>query len=120
MTSTQTMTMKLFLVSSLTLLLSIAVPAASRQETSADLRQEEAEDYYEKWLNEDVTYIISDEERTVFEQLSTPEEKEQFIEQFWFRRDPDRSTAQNEFKEEHYRRIAYANERFSRDRKSVV
>jgi GWxTD domain-containing protein len=76
------------------------------------LLREEAEDYFKRWLNEDVVYIITEEERAIFEKLSTPEEKEQFIEQFWFRRDPDPRTAVNEFKEEHYRRIAYANERF--------
>jgi GWxTD domain-containing protein len=77
------------------------------------LKQEEAEDHFSKWLNEDVLFIIAREERAVFESLTTPEEKEQFIEQFWFRRDPDPLTAENEFKDEHYRRIAYANERFT-------
>ncbi|HLV00354.1 MAG TPA: GWxTD domain-containing protein [Acidobacteriota bacterium] len=76
-------------------------------------RQEESYDYFDKWLNEDVVYIISDEERDVFEKLTAPEEKEQFIEQFWYRRDPDPRTPANEFKEEHYRRIAYANEKYS-------
>ena len=74
---------------------------------------EEEQDYFEKWLKEDVRYIITDEEKAVFQSLSTPEEKEQFIEQFWFRRDPDPTTPVNEFKEEHYRRIAYANEHFT-------
>ncbi|GAB4236206.1 MAG: hypothetical protein Kow00109_09650 [Acidobacteriota bacterium] len=74
--------------------------------------QEEAEDYFKKWLDEDVVYIITPEERQVFEKLTTPEEKEQFIEQFWRRRDPDLTTPVNEFKEEHYRRLAYVNERF--------
>jgi len=69
--------------------------------------------YYKKWLDEDVTYIISNEEKQVFKNLNTVEEKEKFIEQFWLRRDPDPRTAENEFKEEHYRRIAYANERFT-------
>ncbi len=64
-------------------------------------------------MNEDVLFIISSDERAVFKALTTPEEKEQFIEQFWFRRDPDPRTSENEFKEEHYRRIAYANERFT-------
>ncbi len=81
------------------------------RDTSA-VQQEEAEDYYERWLNQDVTYIISDEEESVFKNLTSPEEKELFIEQFWRRRDPDLRTAINEFKEEHYRRIAYVNERF--------
>src|ERR1700684_3488672 len=68
---------------------------------------------YKKWLEEEVPYIISDEERSAFLQLQTNEEREQFIEGFWQRRDPTPDTVENEFKEEHYRRIAYANERFA-------
>lgn len=83
------------------------------QQPDSGQRKEEIEDYYRKWLDEDVAYIITDEERAVFEQLSTPEEKDNFIEQFWFRRDTDPQTIENEFKIEHYRRIAYANDHFS-------
>jgi GWxTD domain-containing protein len=68
---------------------------------------------YRKWLREDVLYIITTEERKAFERLSTDEKREQFIEQFWLRRDPTPGTAVNEFKQEHYRRIAYANQRFT-------
>jgi GWxTD domain-containing protein len=68
---------------------------------------------YKKWLNEDVIYIITPEERQAFLRLQTNEEREQFIEQFWLRRDPTPDTPENEFKEEHYRRIAYANEHFA-------
>jgi|SRR5579872_3261931 len=75
--------------------------------------QKELETPYKKWLNEDVTYIITDEERKAFKQLNTDEERQNFIEQFWLRRDPTPDTEENEFKEEHYRRIAYANERFA-------
>jgi GWxTD domain-containing protein len=81
--------------------------------TDARLLQEEQEDYFGKWLTQDVVYIITPDERDVFRNLTTPEEKEQFIEQFWFRRDPDPRTSFNEFKEEHYRRIAYSNETFA-------
>ena len=77
-----------------------------------DVQREEAEDYYSKWLEEDVAYIVTGDERTIFLKLTTEEEKDAFIEQFWFRRDPDPRTAVNEYKEEHYRRIQYANERF--------
>ncbi len=66
-----------------------------------------------KWLNEDVAYIITDEERQALKRFTTDEEREQFIEQFWLRRDPSPDSAENEFKEEHYRRIAYANERYA-------
>jgi GWxTD domain-containing protein len=68
---------------------------------------------YRKWLTEDVVYIISDEERKAFLQLTTDEERQKFVEQFWLRRDPTPGTSENEFKEEHYRRIAFANEHFS-------
>ncbi len=75
-------------------------------------REREGKDYYKKWLDEDVVYIITNEEKAIFQKLTTPEEKESFIEQFWLRRDPDPRTPINEFKEEHYRRIAFANENF--------
>ncbi len=68
---------------------------------------------YRKWVDEDVIYIIAPEERVVFLGLRTDTEREQFIEQFWLRRDPTPDTPKNEAKEEHYRRIAYANERFA-------
>ena len=67
---------------------------------------------YKKWLSEDVVYIISDEERKAFVQLADDEEREKFVEQFWARRDPTPGTEKNEFKEEIYRRIAYANVHF--------
>ena len=73
----------------------------------------ELDSQYKKWLNEDVAYIITPEERSAFLHLETNEEREQFIEQFWQRRNPDPDSAENTFKEEHYRRIAYANEHFS-------
>lgn len=68
---------------------------------------------YKKWLDEDVRWIILDEEMTAFKQFSNDEERENFIEQFWIRRDPTPDTLENEYREEHYRRIAYANERFA-------
>ena len=68
---------------------------------------------YKKWLDEDVVWIISDEERAAFKQLSNDEERDSFIEAFWQRRDPTPDTEENEYKEEHYQRIAYANEHFA-------
>lgn len=68
---------------------------------------------WKTWLNVDVGYIITDEERQAFKRLQTDEERQQFVEQFWLRRDPTPDTEENEFKEEHYRRIAYANERYA-------
>lgn len=68
---------------------------------------------YKDWLEKDVTLIISDQEKKAFKQLATDEEREKFIESFWFRRDPDPDTEENEFREEYYERIAYANEHFA-------
>lgn len=68
---------------------------------------------YKKWLDEDVRWIITDEELSAFKKLSNNAERDQFIENFWQRRDPTPDTAENEYKEEHYRRIAYANEHFA-------
>ena len=68
---------------------------------------------YKDWLDKDVTYIITDEERKAFKKLATDDERERFIEEFWRRRDPDPDTDENEFKEEYYERIAYTNEHFA-------
>src|SRR5256885_2406201 len=73
----------------------------------------ELDKQYKEWLNEDVIYIISPDERTAFLQLDTNEEREQFIEQFWLRRSGNPDLPDNDFKEEHYRRIAYENEHYA-------
>jgi GWxTD domain-containing protein len=92
---------------------------AVQQKTEKELKRKskktlkELESPYRTWLNEEVTYIISPEERTAFLQLDTNEEREQFIEQFWLRRSGNPDLPDNDFKEEHYRRIAYANEHFA-------
>ena len=83
-----------------------------REKRSKKLEQE-LQTAYKKWLQEDVAYILTGEEKEAFLHLNSDEEREQFIEQFWLRRDPTPDTVENEFREEHYRRIAYANERFS-------
>ncbi len=75
--------------------------------------KQEVSKVYKKWLDEDVVYIITDEERAAFKQLSNDEERDNFIEAFWQRRDPTPDTEENEYKEEHYQRIAYANEHFA-------
>jgi GWxTD domain-containing protein len=74
--------------------------------------REELKDTYKSWLEQDVKYIISDEERAAFKNLSNDEERDAFIENFWLRRNPNPDSPENEFREEHYRRIAYANEHF--------
>src|SRR5438477_1450377 len=68
---------------------------------------------YKDWLEKDVAYIITDEERKAFKKLQTDDERERFIEEFWRRRDPDPDTDENEYREEYYERIAYANEHFA-------
>ncbi|MGA7970933.1 MAG: GWxTD domain-containing protein [Terriglobales bacterium] len=88
------------------------IPEAQKKANARALKQELSKTY-KKWLSEDVAWIITDEERKAFMQLSNDEERDQFIEAFWQRRDPTPDTEENEFKEEHYRRIAYANEHFA-------
>src|SRR6266700_4054457 len=75
--------------------------------------RKEMESPYKKWLDEEVPYIITSEERASFRKLSTDDEREQFIEAFWERRNPSPGSPENEFKEEYYRRIAYANEHYA-------
>jgi GWxTD domain-containing protein len=92
----------------------IAKPMSDRQKRQAEERlRKELETPYKRWLNEEVTYIITDEERKTFSRFQTDEERQNFIESFWFRRDPTPDTEENEYREEHYRRIAYANDRFA-------
>jgi GWxTD domain-containing protein len=76
--------------------------------TRAELKGE-----YKKWLDQDVRWIITDEEAKAFKSLANDEERDQFIEQFWQRRNPDPDSNNNEYKDEHYARIAYANEHFA-------
>jgi len=92
----------------------IAKPLTDKQKRKQEAKlRKELETPYKKWLNEDVVYIITDEEKATFKRLQTDEEREQFIEQFWLRRDPTPDTEENEFKEEHYRRIAYSNDHYA-------
>jgi GWxTD domain-containing protein len=67
---------------------------------------------YEQWLDQDVRWIMSNQERVAFIHLTSDRDRERFIEEFWRRRDPTPDTPENEFKEEHYRRLAYANMHF--------
>ena len=69
--------------------------------------------YYKKWIEEDVVYLITEDEKATSKALRNDEERENFIEQFWIRRNPDQRLSYNPFREEHYRRIAYANQHFS-------
>ncbi len=92
----------------------VAKPMTEKQRKQKEARlKKELETPWKKWQNEDVSYIITDEERKAFKQFQTDEEREQFVESFWLRRDPTPDTVENEYKEEHYRRIAYANEHYA-------
>jgi GWxTD domain-containing protein len=92
----------------------IAKPLSEKEKKKRDQKlRRELVSPYKIWLTEDVPYIISDAERQAFTHLSNDDERQSFVEQFWLRRDPTPDTEENEFKEEHYRRIAYANERYA-------
>ena len=80
-----------------------AIPPASQPKVSP----------YTRWLDEEVVYIIADRERVAFQSLRTDAERDHFIEQFWQRRDPTPGTSENQFKKEHYRRLAFANTHYA-------
>ncbi|HLX75461.1 MAG TPA: GWxTD domain-containing protein, partial [Terriglobales bacterium] len=88
------------------------VSTKQRKRNEKALHQELSKTY-KKWLDEDVRWIITDQEREAFLKLSNDEERDQFIEQFWQRRNPTPDSVDNPYKDEHYRRIAYANEHFA-------
>jgi GWxTD domain-containing protein len=88
-------------------------PSEGEQRRREESLQRELSGAFKKWLQEDVGYIITDEERKAFTRLSNDEEREQFIEQFWLRRNPDPESLANDYREEHYRRIAYTNQHFA-------
>src|ERR1051325_1388031 len=113
--SYQKFALRLALVSTLFFSASPTVLTQEQQDPTNKPRnvKPELKKAYKDWLDKDVTYIITDEERKAFKKLATDDERERFIEEFWRRRDPDPDTDENEFKEEYYERIAYANEHFS-------
>lgn len=84
------------------------LPSTSKPGDGASLAGE-----YQKWLNEDVRYIISDEERTEFKKLSTTQQRDAFVVAFWERHNPTPGSGRNPYKEEHYRLLAYANSHFA-------
>lgn len=108
---------RLFISCSLVIILfggHLHLAAAKRiKKREKSLRRETSDRYLKKWIRQDVLYIITEEEKRAFKSLTTDEERYQFIEQFWLRRDPSPDTVENESRDEHYRRIAYANEHFS-------
>jgi GWxTD domain-containing protein len=98
----------------LLLLLAASALSAQKPDTKKEAQyKKELASGYNRWIDQDVAWIVTDGEKKAFNQLGTDEEREQFVEQFWLRRDPTPETAENEYKEEHYRRIAYANDHFA-------
>jgi GWxTD domain-containing protein len=106
----------------LTMILFIAIGSApftlaqddkQKKDPNERKKKEELKSVYKNWIENDVAYIITDEERKAFKALKTDEERDQFIEQFWLRRDPDPDTAENEYKDQYHERIQYANEKFA-------
>jgi GWxTD domain-containing protein len=92
----------------------IAKPKTAKQKKKDEEKlKKELESPYKKWLNEEVFWIITPEERSAFLKLNTDDERESFIENFWLKRDPTPDTPENEYEEEYYRRVAYANETFA-------
>jgi GWxTD domain-containing protein len=90
-----------------------AAPAQDAAKLEAEAKEQaEKATPYKLWLNEDVVYIIADVERAAYLKLTTDEEREHFIKQFWEVRNPTPGSAENAFQVEHYRRIGYANKHF--------
>jgi GWxTD domain-containing protein len=94
--------------------LALAALAAAAQKTAV----KDLPPRYRAWLQEEVVYIISPKEKDVFLQLTNDREREMFITAFWKARDDDPNTPENKFKDEHYRRIEYANKNFGRGLKA--
>ena len=109
--SKQKLFQKAIILSSI-LLLSFSATFAQDVSDKARKTKKEVNKIYKDWLSKDVRYIITPEEKRAFKELKTDEERENFIENFWRRRDPNPDTEENEFREEYYERIAYANENF--------
>jgi GWxTD domain-containing protein len=107
-----------FLVIGVQTRLGLGQTSTSKRLTKQEKRREKAlrkemESAYGWFLNGPTGYVITPEERAAFKKLTTDDEREQFIENFWERRNPNPGNPENEFKEEFYRRVAYANEHFA-------
>ncbi|MCR4395638.1 MAG: GWxTD domain-containing protein [Candidatus Saccharicenans sp.] len=99
---------------SLSLVSALTSPSQSRPKSQKDLIRA-LPDKYRKWLEEEVVYISSEKEKDVFLRLENDRQRDIFIEAFWKQRDPNPNTPENEFKEEHYRRLQYANQHFGKE-----
>ncbi|HEY0051244.1 MAG TPA: GWxTD domain-containing protein, partial [Pyrinomonadaceae bacterium] len=88
-------------------------PSQNPADKPRNVKKEPVNKVYRDWVSKDVAYIITKDEKKAFDKLTTDEERENFIENFWRRRDPNPDTEENEYREEFYERIAYANEHFT-------
>ncbi|HKV78510.1 MAG TPA: GWxTD domain-containing protein [Candidatus Sulfotelmatobacter sp.] len=96
------------------LFLSCCLTAALAQKVSLRPQKPPGPDLaYKRWLDQDVRYIITDQEHTDFDKLTTDQQRDKFVEEFWERRNPSPGSRENNFKQEHYRRLAYTNEHFA-------
>src|SRR6266851_3398027 len=75
-------------------------------------QKQRLEKSYKEWLERDVAYFITKEERNGFLKLPTDDARDQFIQNFWELRNPTPGSAENTFKDDVYKRIAYANSHF--------
>ena len=103
---------RIYLVLGLAVLISSSV-AAQQPTRRGYHRSSDLKPVYQRWLSEDVTYIITPEEKRAFLMLSTDDQREQFIDVFWRMRDTNPATSENEYRAEHYARIAYSNQNFA-------
>lgn len=102
-----------FLIGLFVFVMATSSVAVAQVEDKVRKTKKEVDKIYKDWVSKDVKYIITPEEKKAFKQLATNEERENFIENFWRRRDPNPDTEENEYREEYYERIAYANENFT-------
>ena len=99
------------------LLVSFSTASISAQQTKRNPEEQprkikqEPKKAYVNWIND--VDLLTKSERDAWNKLDTDDEREKFIEDFWHSRDPDPDTTENEFKQQFFERVAYANEHFS-------
>ncbi|HVS80557.1 MAG TPA: GWxTD domain-containing protein [Pyrinomonadaceae bacterium] len=102
----------LLLIGVVALACSFALAQKQTRKPSSNQSQSDLKSVYQRWVDEDVAYIITPEEKRAFLLLRSDAERERFIEQFWRARDSKAGGNQNAYRAEHYRRFAHANENF--------
>ena len=94
------------------MLITLPIPALAANLPQGKTLEESSDTFLKAWLWQDVAYLASDAEKTAYLNLASDPERYAFIERFWQQRDPSPGTTENEFRDQHYWRINYANERF--------